>query len=1147
MGAIVGLFHEPYGTDSPYQFEPSGRYPRDPMAGNAVFIKVMTWPIQTGQSVWVTWTKNGVAQQPIGAAWQSNDAPNSYWQAAIPPLERGDEITYSVWALFQDTAPEPVTVGPFSFSVTSFSTVTSVLSYEDHGTSVDIHAGDSAGSFQPAIRFAFPTPDSFRVQLAPSGRGLRISGQASYTVTDSADSLILATTALVLEIQKSPYRLQVFQRDGVTPVLREQDPAVFSTLTWASDGKSTINRIGTHFVAPSGERYYGFGERYDAFDQRGKDVWSYVLNEYLDQAQTEHTYLAVPFYLSSAGYGVYLATTALSIFNVDTYTNTGSQVRDMEDSSHLPGITSIPNMLGFTMATADGLDSTMEYYVFTGTPAHILETFTSVTARPRLPPKWAFGLWMSAHGWNTQAQVESTLATAAELAIPGTVLVLEQWADEATFYAWHGSTYKPVPGGEAQRYGDFTFPAGGRWLDPRAMVAEAHQRGVRVVLWQIPVFKAKFSSNPSYPPPQHLADTAWAVTQGYVIDDGSGGQYRIAAHQWFEDSMMPDFTNPAGSDWWLSKRRYLVEDIGIDGFKCDGSEIILGRNLRFADRRWGDVMHNGYPAAYIGAYRNFLTSVRGGDTVLFSRAGAAGAQALSIYWAGDQKSTFGAFAEALRAGLSAGQSGVPYWSWDLAGFSGDLPSCELYLRAAAMAAFCPVMEFHSEQDFVANGMANSDGIGQPRERTPWNIAAQNAGDPLAPLVVPTFRKLASARMNLLPYIYTEAKRSADTGVPMMRAMCFEFPADAATAELDAQYMFGGAILVAPVVTQGATSVPVYLPAGEWFDVWNSGTFTGPGTKTYGAWVETLPVYARPGAILPLNCDDTYQLGASVGNSVSHYTNLTFRIYPLDRGDGTADPAEGAARYDFYDDAHDVMRTIEAAAHWDAHAIDVKVPAFDVPVTLQVIAGQPTGVLFNSAAVSVVASPATLASGAAGWCWDPVLQAVLVRLPAGRAGEVTLTGINKIAYLAAQAMLTGTSVATDHAGYTGTGFVDGFDAAGDAVTFSVNADLGASTALTFRYANATGAAATRNVYVDGNLAGTIDLPALATWDEWGLASLVVSLAAGPHTIRFAFDTGNQGPINLDSLTLRVDAAPALRSVGSPARAVGRRARQTARTS
>ncbi|WP_053175485.1 TIM-barrel domain-containing protein [Nonomuraea sp. SBT364] len=1062
--ALGGIHHNPTGIDDLYSAEPTERSPRDPMAGQAVRINATTWPVEPGQSVWVTWTKNGVAQTPIGAAWDHNSGNNSYWRADLGSFGRGDEIGYTVHADVNGAGQK--STGPFAFTVTSWSTVTDVTGHTDNGTSVDVTTGDSAGDFTPKIRFAFPAPGRFHTQIAPSGQGLDISGVAGYTVTNSASTLTIATSALVLKIQKSPYRLSVYEGDGTTLITRQYDPAVFRNIGWAGDGATTVTKIEDHFLSPPGERFEGFGERYDRLDQRGTDVHNYVYNQYRDQGATRRTYLSVPFFLNSAGYGVYLPTSRYAVFNLNTH---------------------LPDLAGFTVDTGGGLDSTLDYHVFAGTPEEIVDGYTAVSGRPQLPPKWAFGVWMSANEWNTQAEVENALAQVTAHDIPHTAMVLEQWSDEATFYVWHGATYTPEPGSGKLAYGDLSFPAGTAWQDPKAMVDAAHDQGIRVLLWQIPVFKENFDSNPPTAPQQHLNDKAYAESQGFVAKNRDNSAYRVPTGQWFGDSTVPDFTSAAATAWWLGKRDYLVDEVGIDGFKTDGSEAIFGRDVKFADGRRGDEMHNAYPNAYTKVYNDYVRA-NTDDGAIFSRAGTAGAQSNSIFWAGDQNSSFSAFREAVRAQLSAGQSGVPYTAWDLAGFTGDFPSAELYLRSAAQAAFSPIMQYHSEKADPGTSEA----------RTPWNVQART-GDTS---VVPVFRKFANVRMNLIPYLYTEAARSAATGVPMMRAMSFAFPGDATAAGLDQQYLLGPQLLVAPVTTQGATAKDVRLPAGEWYDLWNGGRFTGPGTKTYQAGTDTIPVYAGPGAIIPLNLNADYRLGGAIGNDVDDYANLVFRVYP-----------SGNSLYVYFEDSAHASRTISSAENWAAHQVAVTVPQLTTTSTLQVASTEPASVTGATARASLAA----LKSAAEGWWWDPVQQLTHVKLAAaGSSRTVTLNGVDKAAYEAEFATGTGTSANTDHPGFTGTGFTDGFASPGDAVTFHVKLDAAGSHRLTFRYS--TTVASTRTVHVDGVAAGTLSLPALANWDTWGTASLTTSLSAGAHTVKISYNASDTGGINLDNLVV-----------------------------
>lgn len=1071
-GLLSGVYHSPYGFDELYGTQPTERAPRDPMAGDAVSVKATTWPVSPGQTVWLTWKRNGVDQTPIGAAWSYNSGNNSYWTANIGSFNRGDQIQY--WVNADVDGANARQVGPFSFTVTSWSGPSNVSGYVNNGTSVDVSTGDTgSGSFTPKVRFAFPAADRFRVQIAPNGLGLNIGGAAVYSLTDAGGTITLATSKLQVKIQKTPYRVSVYKADGTTLIARQYDPALFRNVGWASDGSTTVSKIEDHWLSPAGERFEAFGERYDRIDQRGTDVHNYVYNQYQDQGPTRRTYLSVPFFTNSAGYGIYVPSTRYSIFNIGTYRS---------------------DMAGFTVDTGGSSSSTMDYYFFTGTPAEILDAYTATTARPKLPPKWAFGLWGSANEWNTQAEVTAELANFTNYAIPHTAIVLEQWSDEATFYLWHGATYTPKPGSDALVYSDLTFPPGTAWSDPKAMVTSAHNQGVKVILWQIPVLKENFDTNPPTAPQQHINDRSYAAAQGYLVGDGAGSPYRIPSGQWFGDSTVPDFTNTAATSWWMSKRAYLFDDVGIDGFKTDGSEAIFGRNLTFADGRKGDEMHNAYPNEYTRAYSNYVQTKQGGQGALFSRAGTSGAQANSIFWAGDQASTFAAFQQAVRAGISAGQSGVPFWAWDLAGFTGSFPSSELYLRSAAQATFSPIMQYHSEK-------ANPS----PSEaRTPWNVQART-GDTS---VIPTFRKFANVRMNLIPYLYTEAKNAADTGLPMMQAMGIAYSADTTAAAQDQQYMFGRQLLVAPVTTQGATSTDVYLPTGEWYDFWNGGRAVGPGTKTYFASTDTIPVYARAGAIIPLNLNANYQLGGNIGNSVTNYTNLAFRIYP-----------SGTSSYDYYDDAAGIKRMITSTEAWGSHQVTVSVPALTTTSTLQVLSTQPSSVTVGGSALTAYSSVAALAAATTGYYWDPVQQLTYVKLASSASSRsVVLNGVDKAGYEAEFGVGAGTSTNTNHTGYTGTGFVDGFETVGDSVAIDAHAQVTGSHVLKFRYSNGSGATATRTVLVDGVSIGTLTMPPTANWDTWATASITTSLTAGKRSVRLSFGSGNSTGINYDNLVV-----------------------------
>jgi alpha-glucosidase (family GH31 glycosyl hydrolase) len=365
------------------------------------------------------------------------------------------------------------------------------------------------------------------------------------------------------------------------------------------------------------------------------------------------------------------------------------------------------------------------------------------------------------------------------------------------------------------------------------MVDRLRAAGIEVVLWQIPALKAA-----EEPHAQHDADVAHALHQGYVIRKRDGAPYRNPAF-WFRAALIPDFTQDAAAAWWLAKRAYLVEQLGVAGFKTDGGEHLQGHDVLAADGRHGWELANAYPNLYVGAYHHFLQRLRGGDGVTFSRAGYSGAGAFPVHWAGDENSTWEAYRRSLHAGLSAALSGVLFWGWDIGGFSEALPSAELYLRATAAAAFCPVMQYHSE--YRAPGTPSKD-------RTPWHIGA-HSGDPR---VVPIYRFFAKLRMQLIPYLMREAAHCVAAGEPLLRPLLLDDSADPQTWRIADQFRLGRDLLVAPVVEEGATTRRLYLPGGEWRDFWTGAAVAGGQWLTVAAPLDRIPVFVRQGAEIGIN-------------------------------------------------------------------------------------------------------------------------------------------------------------------------------------------------------------------------------------------------------------------------------------------------------
>ena len=576
------------------------------------------------------------------------------------------------------------------------------------------------------------------------------------------------------------------------------------------DGERLLRVRAALALAP-GERVAGFGERFDALDHRGASLDSVVFEQYKSQGAERKTYLPMPFahVVGGRGWGFHVRTTRRVWFDVGASTPDRLVIEAEVD------------------APSDGA-GVLEVAAYSGTPHEVLDAFLGEVGRPEQLPDWVLRLWASGNEWNTQAEVLRQADAHREHDIPVGSIVIEAWSDESTFHIWRDAQYTPREDAGPMRLADFTFPAEGAWPDPKGMVDELHDRDVRLVLWQIPLLKMR-----PHPRGQLRHDADAAKDAGVLIrEPGPDGRLRPYRNRgwWFPLGLMPDLTDERAAEWWTEKRRYLVDELGVDGFKTDGGEHAWGRELRVprrAPRRRGQ-QH--LPRRLCEGLRRSAATLRQGARDVLA-CGLHGSQAHGAFWAGDENSTWEAFRWSLFAGLSATASGVLYWGWDVAGFSGEIPTAELYLRSMAAAAFVPIMQYHSEFNHHRS---------PSRDRTPWNIAERTRDD----RVLPGVRRLVQLRERLVPYLSVETAWAIGSGTSLMRPLFFDWPDDERLWSAPLQWMLGRSILVSPVTTEGATSHKATLPAGKWVHAFSGETVTGGATHTTEVPWDEVPVYVR---------------------------------------------------------------------------------------------------------------------------------------------------------------------------------------------------------------------------------------------------------------------------------------------------------------
>jgi alpha-glucosidase len=271
-----------------------------------------------------------------------------------------------------------------------------------------------------------------------------------------------------------------------------------------------------------------------------------------------------------------------------------------------------------------------------------------------------------------------------------------------------------------------------------------------------------------------------------------------------------NFANPGMSDWYVKQSADLLA-AGVDGWWNDEGEgtytIYFYWNQTEA-RAWSLDRTN---QRMWTLNRAFSPGVQ--------RFGAAA-------WTGDINASWKDLGETPTSLLNWGLAGMPYCACDIGGFN-QTPTPELLTRWMEAGVFFPVMRAHSTV------MATP--------HFPWLYGTSSLN---------AMREALDLRYRLIPYYYSLAHETFDTGVPIMRSLAMEFPGDPQVANVSDEWMMGGSLLAAPVLKEGGRR-SVHLPAGDWYGFETNRVVRGNSTFELAAALDEIPLYVRAGTILPL--------------------------------------------------------------------------------------------------------------------------------------------------------------------------------------------------------------------------------------------------------------------------------------------------------
>ncbi|KAF7273588.1 lysosomal alpha-glucosidase-like [Rhynchophorus ferrugineus] len=517
----------------------------------------------------------------------------------------------------------------------------------------------------------------------------------------------------------------------------------------------------------------------------------------------------------------------------------------------------------------------LDLYFFLGpSPSDVVAQYTELIGKPYMPPYWGLGFHLCRFGYNSLNNTREIMEKNIAAGIP----LDTQWNDLDYMKSNNDFSYDPVAFEGLPEF-----------------VQELHQRGMHYIPLIDPGISA--SETPGTYPPYDIG-----IKMNIFVQNSSGQPF--VGKVWNRESTVwPDFTDPNTVDYWTLMLKNFHEQVAYDGAWIDMNEPSNFLSGSFNGCPKSPLESPPYVPAVDGGYLNYKTmcmtakhkaglhydvhnlfgfaeaiitsfamaEIRGKRPMVISRASFTGQGHYSGHWSGDVFSSWDALQNSIPHLLSFSLYGMPLMGADICGFNWNTTQA-LCNRWQQLGAFYPFSRNHNTDD------------GIPQDPV-------SMGD----LVVKSTIKALTVRYELLPYLYTLFYRAHVYGETVSRPLFFEFAKDNETWSVDSEFLWGGALLIVPVLEEGAISVLAYIPEGVWYEYYNKYYFESKGEYlNISAPLDTIPVLVREGYILP-------QQEAKQTTTASRKTKLRLLVAPDVNGNASGEL--------FWDDG-DSLNTIE---------------------------------------------------------------------------------------------------------------------------------------------------------------------------------------------------------------------------------------------
>ena len=644
----------------------------------------------------------------------------------------------------------------------------------------EIHVSDGT------YRLQFYTPDIIETSFIPEGEQFQKESHAvvlepqkvAVDVSQTDSSVVFRSKGITARIQKAPFQIAYFR--GNELMIKENG--------YSRDSLETIR-----FEITEEEALYGGGARALNMSRRGHRLELYNKAHYGYGERSELLNYTMPVVLSSKQYLLHFDNAPIGFLDLDSKNN---------------------NTLAY-----ETISGQITYQIVSNSLwLNIIDSFTDLTGKQPMLPRWAMGNFSSRFGYHSQEEVLETAQLFREEEIPMDAIILDLF--------WFGKEMKGNMGNLA--FHADSFPR------PEQMIEDLRDDHVETILITEPYVQT--TSN------------RWneAVKNEVLAQDSLGNP--LTFDFFFGNTGIIDVFDGRGYNWYKNIYKDLLS-MGVTGMWGDLGEPEVHPSEAVHATGTADEVHNIYGHQWAKlvdeAFYEYDPNMR---PFILMRAGYSGSQRFGIIpWTGDVARSWGGLQSQPDISLQMGMQGIGYMHSDLGGFAGDNLDDELYVRWMQYGVFQPIYRPHAQEAVPSEPVFRSDSA----------KALSN--------------KAIELRYRLLPYNYHLVYQNHKTGAPLMRPLFFEEPNNEKLFNYDDAYLWGKDFLVAPIVKAEKQEKEVYFPKGSnWYDFYTDRKYNGGQTTTVAVNDTTIPTFVRGGAFIPMTETRQHAKAYSGRNLTLHY-------------------------------------------------------------------------------------------------------------------------------------------------------------------------------------------------------------------------------------------------------------------------------------